>query len=160
MTLSEQIKQAFADVSYPGDGNITFSQCEESQNILHYLQGRTWDEISVQDLRYANALSWLSEAGFHYYLPAHLRAVIEDPETADTLVDGLKYAFIPPRGKRGNQLAEFTRRISGITTRQQETIILVYQELSRLGIYDEVDVEMLRLTFAQYGQASQTPGRH
>lgn len=114
----------------------------------------------MQELRYANALSWLSEAGFHYYLPAHLLAVITDATRADVLVNDLKHAFIPPRRKRGNPLAEFTRRISGITTRQQETIILVYQELSRLGVYDEADVEMLRLTFAQYGQASQTPGRH
>ncbi|MGV3757385.1 MAG: DUF6714 family protein [Verrucomicrobiota bacterium] len=155
MTLSEQIKHAFADVPYPGDDQITFSQCEESQQVLHYLQGRTWNELSVQELRFANALGWLSEAGFHYYLPAHLRAVIENSATADTLLDGLKSAFIPPRRKRGNPHAEFTRRITGLTTRQQETIILVYQELCRLEIYDEVDVEMLRVTFAQY---SQTPG--
>ena len=149
MTLSEQIQQAFAEVPYPGDDNITFGQCEESQNVLHYLQGRNWEDVSIENLRLANALNWLSETGFHYYLPAHLRAVIESPTTADTLVDGLKYAFIPPRRNHGTPHEKFNRRITRLTPFQKEVILLVYQKLCDLGIYDAADVEMLQATFAQ-----------
>ncbi|HEY1171541.1 MAG TPA: DUF6714 family protein [Verrucomicrobiae bacterium] len=153
MNLRTQIAKAFADVPYPGDDNITFSQCEEAQHVLHYLCGKKWHELSIQELRYANALSWLSEAGFQHYLPAYLLAVTTDIGKADVMVLELKYAFIPPRRLTGAANSTFASRIQCLTDAQKETILLTFQKLAHDGAYDETDLEMLHRTFMQFGKA-------
>ncbi len=98
------IEEAFADVPYPGDDNITNcgykenfgSACWECIEIADYFRSKTWHSHKVKDLRYHEAaLNLFTEEALHYYLPAFVLAELEDPEEADVIYDGLIFIFTP-----------------------------------------------------------------
>ena len=81
--LIEKIEQAFADVKYPGDDDLTSSTYgEEPAALVEDFTGRTiWQNIDVAFLNQApdgwgTALSFFSARAFRFYLPAYLIADI------------------------------------------------------------------------------------
>ena len=90
--LQKMIEEAFADVRYPGHDDITKCRCPECKEIAEYFRGTTWKGHTVKLLRYhESALSLFTSSAFHYWVPAFMLAVIEDPEEADVIADNLKY---------------------------------------------------------------------
>lgn len=83
--LIRKIESAFADVSYPGDTDLTDSNYgDEPEALVRAFQGKTdWHELDAKFLDDApegwhNALSFFSNAAFQFYLPAYLIADIRD----------------------------------------------------------------------------------
>lgn len=96
MSLQETIKAAFADVSYPGDNNITRCpyHCRPCQEITDYFKGKTWEGHAVEDLRdHHSALSLFTPEAFHYFLPAFMLASVESYDKLDILPDSIRFHF-------------------------------------------------------------------
>lgn len=81
--LIDKIEQAFADVRYPGDNELTDStHAEESAALVEDFTGRTiWQDVDVGFLNQApdgwgSALAFFSARAFRFYLPAYLIADI------------------------------------------------------------------------------------
>lgn len=92
--LIGKIEQAFADVGYPGDDDLTDSTYgEEPAALVEDFTGRTsWQDIDVAFLNQApdgwgSALAFFSARALRFYLPAYLIADIrgelncQDPVT-------------------------------------------------------------------------------
>lgn len=98
------LEAAFAAVPYPGDDNITDcgytktfgGPCFECREIAEYFRGKPWRGHAITDLRYhESALSLFTEEALQYYLPAFVEAVLDDPQAADVIYDGLIFIFTP-----------------------------------------------------------------
>lgn len=96
IAVIEAVRTAFGPVPYPGDPFLQGSfDGEEPYDEIRHFQGRTdWSvlEPAFLDARYC-ALSFFSEAGFRFFLPAYLVADLQDAlRTADPafhLIHGL-----------------------------------------------------------------------
>jgi hypothetical protein len=75
--LIETIRRAFEATPYPGDGFLqgSFDGCEPYEEVGHFKGKTDWSALTSPflDERYC-ALSFLSEGGFRFYLPAYLVA--------------------------------------------------------------------------------------
>jgi len=86
----QQIYDAFSGNDYPGDNFLqgSFDGCEP-YDVIQPFQGRTdWQQIdpALLDAQY-DALSFFSEAGLRFFLPAYLIADLRDElQTADPLL--------------------------------------------------------------------------
>jgi hypothetical protein len=83
--LKAQIETAFADVTYPGDHDLTSSTYgEEPEALTREFQGkRDWRELDAKFLDQApegwrTALSFFSDRAFVFYLPAYMIADLQD----------------------------------------------------------------------------------
>ncbi|MCL4500895.1 MAG: hypothetical protein M1438_03440 [Deltaproteobacteria bacterium] len=76
-TIIEQIRQTFGGNEYPGDGYLQGSRegCEPFEEVGPFEGRRNWQEIEPEFLDgHYTALSFFSEAGFWFFLPAYLIA--------------------------------------------------------------------------------------
>ncbi len=72
-----QITAAFGGNPYPGDPFLQGSQegCEPVEEGGSFVGGQSWQTLEASFLdAQAGALSFFSEAGFRFYLPAYLIA--------------------------------------------------------------------------------------
>lgn len=83
--LVDKIEQAFADVQYPGDNDLTdTSYGDESAALAIDFRGKTdWRQLDSTFLNQApdgwgTALSFFSDNALRFYLPAYLIADIRD----------------------------------------------------------------------------------
>lgn len=94
--LIDQIEQAFADVEYPGDDDLTDSTYgEEPAALIVEFRGKTdWHDIDVAFLNQApdgwsSALAFFSARALRFYLPAYLiadlRGELGDPDPVSRL---------------------------------------------------------------------------
>ncbi len=130
MTLQNLIESAFADVPHPGDCHITTCSGDEADDITAYFRGRTWRGHSSEQLCYHNsAFSFFTEDALIYYLPAFLIALVEDPETANTIAEPILWMFTAPRGNKQRHGEAFDRLITRLTAPQRDALLRVFQHL-------------------------------
>ncbi|EEF63272.1 DUF6714 family protein [Pedosphaera parvula] len=129
MSLKQSIEEAFADVTYPGDNNITRCpyNCRECRRIAEYFRGKQWTGYPVEELRNNNAaLSLFTPQAFHYFLPAFMLASIDFYEKGDVIPDAIRFHFEYCQEAKGH----FVVRMSKLTSAQRQAIIdyLIYME--------------------------------
>jgi hypothetical protein len=83
----EHIRQAFHDTEHSGDAFLQGSHegCEPGESVAPFIAVTDWSQLDpvVLDGSY-NVLSFFSEGGFRYFLPAYLIADLEELlQTAD-----------------------------------------------------------------------------
>jgi hypothetical protein len=85
----EKIREAFAGNLYPGDPFLqgSFEGCEPYEEVGFFRGKMDWTTIDAEMLdAHYSALSFFSEAGFRFFLPAYLIADLqEELQTADPL---------------------------------------------------------------------------
>lgn len=84
-----QIQKAFGANAYPGDNFLqgSFDGCEPAEEVGAFVGKTDWNNLdsAMLDARYC-VLSFFSEAGFRFFLPAYLIADLrEELQTADPL---------------------------------------------------------------------------
>jgi hypothetical protein len=88
-TVIDKILQAFGANEYPGDGLLLGSRegCEPLDEVGPFVGRSDWQELEPDFLDdHYTALSFFSEAGFRFFLPAYLVADLQGQvETADPL---------------------------------------------------------------------------
>ena len=81
------IREAFAGAAYPGDEFLqgSFDGCEPYEVVSPFRGRRDWQAVDAQFLdAHYDALSFFSEGGFRFFLPAYLVADLQDKlQTAD-----------------------------------------------------------------------------
>jgi hypothetical protein len=82
-----QIREAFANVEYPGDEFLqgSFDGCEPYEVVSPFKGKHDWQTIDAEFLdAHYDALSFFSEGGFRFFLPAYMIADVENKlQTAD-----------------------------------------------------------------------------
>ena len=83
----EHIRQAFHDTEHPGDAFVQGSHegCEPGESVAPFIGVTDWSQLDpvVLDGSY-DALSFFSEGGSRYFLPAYMIADLKDQlHTAD-----------------------------------------------------------------------------
>src|SRR5258706_12502111 len=92
--VARQIAKAFADAPYPGDDDIGWDGIEDT------LRGKHWRELPLDVIfRERGELSFLSAAGFRFYLPAFMLGVLKYYDEVDKLSGNL-IASLCPNPKR------------------------------------------------------------
>jgi hypothetical protein len=103
----ERVRQAFADVEYPGASFLqgSFDGCEPTEAVAPFTRLTSWQGIDPTVLDdHAEALSFLSDGGFRFFLPAYLvadlRGELVRAEPAFHLTHGFQEVTveIPTRG--------------------------------------------------------------
>jgi hypothetical protein len=132
MSLKLAIEEAFADVSYPGDGNITKCpyNCAECTRVALYFKGKAQGGHQEEDLR-ANhvALSLFTPEAFHYFLPAFMLMSLGSYEKGDIIPDAIRFHFEYTHEMQGH----FAVRMSKFTSAQRKTIIDYLVSMERKG---------------------------
>ena len=153
----DHIRQAFCDTERPGDAFLQGSHegCEPGESVAPFIGVADWSQLDpmVLDANY-NALSFFSEGGFRYFLPAYLIADLQDLlQTADPvfhLTNGFsdkvvkipagqriykktigKSAFINPRRYGAMTWHDHARRQLSVFTREEAAAIVSYLEYKR-----------------------------
>ena len=153
----EHIRQAFRDTERPGDAFLQGSHegCEPGESVAPFIGVTDWSQLNptVLDASYTT-LSFLSEGGFRYFLPAYLIADLQDRlQTADPvfhLTNGFsdkvvtlsagprvyektigKSAFVNPQRYGAMTWHDHARCQLSVFTREEADAILVYLEYKR-----------------------------
>ena len=153
----EHIRQAFHDTEHPGDAFLQGSHegCEPGESISPFIGVTDWSQLDpvVLDGSY-DALSFFSEGGFRYFLPAYVIADLKDQlHTADPvfhLTNGFidkvvkvpagqriyektigKSAFVNPRRYGAMTWHDHARCRLSVFTREEAQAIVAYLEYKR-----------------------------
>jgi hypothetical protein len=153
----EHIRQAFHDTEHPGDAFLQGSHegCEPGESVAPFIGVTDWSQLDpvVLDGSY-DALSFFSEGGFRYFLPAYVIADLKDQlYTADPvfhLTNGFidkvvkipagqriyektigKSAFINPRRYGAMTWHDHARCRLSVFTREEAQAIVAYLEYKR-----------------------------
>ena len=152
-----RIRQAFRDTEHPGDVFLQGSHegCEPDESVAPFMGIADWSQLdaAILDASYT-ALSFLSEGGFRYFLPAYLIVDLEERlQTADpvfhltngfsdrvvTLPSGRrvykktvgKSAFVNPLRYGAMSWRDHARRQLSVFTREEAGAIVAYLEYKR-----------------------------
>jgi hypothetical protein len=166
----EHIRQAFHDTEHPGDAFLQGSQegCESGESISPFIGVTDWSQLDpvVLDGSY-DALSFFSEGGFRYFLPAYVIADLKDQlHTADPvfhLTNGFidkvvkipagqriyektigKSAFINPRRYGAMTWHDHVRCRLSVFTREEAHAIVAYLECKRDADSHELNTEAIK----------------
>jgi hypothetical protein len=130
--LKIAIEEAFADVPYPGDGNITHCpyNCSECRRVAVFFKGKTWKGHTEEELRaYHVALSLFTPEAFHYFLPAFMLVSMNLYEKGDVIPDAIRFHFEYSQEMKSH----FAVRMSKFTPAQRKAIIDYLVLMERRG---------------------------
>lgn len=93
--IVRELREAFADHPYPGDDQIVTSGCgDEPWEYALEFRGTDWRKLHPEFLARHNAsLSFFSDAGFGYFLPAYMQANLCRPDLVDDVVFHLTHGL-------------------------------------------------------------------
>lgn len=171
-SVIEQIREAFGANAYPGDNFLqgSFDGCEPAEEVGPFVGKTDWSKLdsAMLDARYC-ALSFFSEAGFRFFLPAYLIADLrEELQTADPLFH-LWHGFATVRAEVPAGLRKFQRSSGGtimlnpkrygamtwidharhrmsVFTREEAQAIVAYMNYK--GEHDETGIDKPRIELA------------
>lgn len=132
MALKQTIETAFAEVPYPGDGNITRCpyNCAECRRIAAFFKGKTWSGHTLEELRQHHvALSLFTPEAFQYFLPAFMLVSMAGYEKGDVIPDAIRFHFDYSAEMQGH----FAVRMSKFTMDQRYAIIDYLELMERQG---------------------------
>lgn len=132
MPLKQNIEEAFAEVPYPGDNNITRCpyNCRECRRIAEYFKGKQWTGYPIEELRSNHvALSLFTPESFQYFLPAFMFASLNSYEKGDVIPDSIRFHFEYSQEARGH----FAVRVSKFTASQRKVIIEYLLQMEAKG---------------------------
>lgn len=122
MSLKKLIVDAFANVPYPGDDNITKCpyNCSECRRVAIFFKGKPGAGYTAEELRpYHVALSLFTPEAFHFFLPGFMLASVDSYERGDVIPDSIRFHFEYSQEMQGH----FAVRMSKLTHDQRQAII-------------------------------------
>jgi hypothetical protein len=151
------VPEAFAGNPYPGDAFLqgSFEGCEPYEEVGAFKGQTDWTALDPQFLdQHYSALSFFSEAGFRFFLPAYLIADLADRlRTADPrfhLINGFsdgsleeeteqgrvvhrwgKSVLVNPRRYGAARWEDYARYRLAVFTREEANAIVVYLRWKR-----------------------------
>jgi hypothetical protein len=173
--LIELIREAFSGTDHPGDGSLRGSrEGEDAFEAVQPFRGFTdWSTVGPATLdQHYDALSFLSEGGFRFFLPAYLVAYLSGQlQTADPVfhlagafrdtvvripIDDVifekrigKSALLNPRRFGAMTFGDYARFRLSVFTRGEAVAIVSYLEYRR-DLPDAVDSEDIDAALDQF----------
>ena len=161
----EKICTAFEGNGYPGDGYLqgSFEGCEAYEEVSPFQGQMKWQGIDAAFLDgHATALSFFSEAGFRFFLPAYLIADLRGQlNTADPVfhlthgfsditvqvstksrvfvLSNRKSTFLNPRRYGAATFYDYAHYRLSVFTREEASAIVAYLTFRRDADLDGVD---------------------
>jgi len=161
----EKIQRAFAGNEHPGGRFLqgSFEGCEPYEEVGPFEKEEDWRSIEAGFLDgHATALSFFSEAGFRYFLPAYLIADLRGQlQTADPLfhlthgfsdwttevpagdrtlvIRHGRSAFVNPRRYGAMTSYDYARYRLSVFTREEANAIIAYLRFKRDSDPDVID---------------------
>ena len=126
--LKQGVQDAFTNVVYPGDDNITISACpcQECSDTREFFQGRHWREVvgSGQPLQLVGwgGLPILSPQAWRFYLPAYLLVSLNGGDGAEEALTCALYSLSPLGMGTGHLVDWFAERAFCLSVAQQKCI--------------------------------------
>lgn len=163
--LINLIREAFRETAHPGDAFLVGSRegCEPAEVIAPFLGVTDWSQVAAEVLDgHSEALSFFSEGGFRFFLPAFVIADLEGRlQTADPLFhltggffDSVvkvptqarvyektigKSALLNPRRYGAMTFYDYARYRLSIFAREEAAAIVAYLEYRRDSDTDGID---------------------
>ncbi|MEO8498604.1 MAG: DUF6714 family protein [Planctomycetota bacterium] len=146
-SLLQSIAEAFNEVPYPGDNNLTVYDPagREFDETWQLLRGTRWQDFPVEAfMRGDTPIPDLTAVAFHYYMPALLTAALDVDDNSD--VGGSLTFFLSPSSAINvdgpsfthyDHRKEFHERLALFSTKQREVMIQVLKELAERWWGDE-----------------------
>jgi hypothetical protein len=167
--LIELIREAFRETAHPGDAFLVGSRegCEPSEVIAPFMGVSDWSQVTAEILDgNSEALSFFSEGGFRFFLPAYLIADLEAQlQTADPLFhltggfsDAVvqvptkarvyektigKSALLNPRRYGAMTFYDYARYRLSIFAREEAEAIVAYLEYRRDSDFNGIDTSSI-----------------
>lgn len=124
MSLQEEIRKVFANVSRPSDDALFLYDSEGADAVLY---ARRWDEVPAADLNYHSvALLAFTPSAFVYFLPAFMIAALNNKGWG--LKDNVLYSVSPPKGNP--KRPSYQQWWSLLSTEQRLCVIAFIEEFS------------------------------
>ncbi|HVH46379.1 MAG TPA: DUF6714 family protein [Labilithrix sp.] len=140
--LRERENHAVASIeaAFPLDAPPTASEmqndhCPECAEVSALFAGRRWDDIRVVDLVGNPSVSFLTGAGFRYYLPALMLRCIEAPVEVDCVPLSVLGRLSPPGGKPNAKLAELRASFDPARIGAVHAFLLVLEAREKIDWY-------------------------
>jgi uncharacterized protein DUF6714 len=192
-SVIEKIRAAFQDMEFPGEHFLqgSFEGEEPYEEVSPFRTRKDWAAVEADFLdAHASALSFFSEAGFRFFLPAYLVADLNDQlSTADPVfhlthgffdfavnipaggrtfvVKSGKSTFINPRRYGAATAGDYARYRLSIFTQEEAIAIVAYLEYKRDQDSDGIDkprlsaaLESFWLERARTAPSAETLRRH
>lgn len=138
-TLIEAIREAFSEVQFPGEGDLTNSFGDEAEALVRDFRSQTdWRALSPEFLNQApegwgSALSFFSGRALQFYLAAYLIADVEGTldiaDPSSRLCAFLVYGYETKKLAKfygGGTLGEYARKEFALFTAAQVSAIVAY----------------------------------
>ena len=171
-----EIYAAFGENEYPGDGFLqgSFEGCEPAEVIAPFKGRADWQSIEAALLDGCDtALSFFSEAGLRFFLPAYLiadvRGELQTAEPLFVLIHGFsdvsikhqtttrvfirktgKTAFVNPRRYGGMTFYDYARCRLSVFTREEARAIVMYLRYKREADLYHVHTEAIEAALREY----------
>lgn len=139
--IVQTIKECFSTIKLtanqsifiPSAGHIFDAEIADTS-----LRQEQWSDIPL-DILMANRdrMSYLTNEGFHFLLPAFLIASIEFPQQVDVLLDNIVFMLTPPDSDNQNIYRAFESRIEGLSRQQSQGIAAFFQNYKHIYPVDE-----------------------
>ncbi|MBZ0290585.1 MAG: hypothetical protein K8I30_23375 [Anaerolineae bacterium] len=118
---------------------------------LHY---ETWNKIPLEILiRNRDRMTYLTECGFRFLLPAFLTAAIAYPRQVDVLRDNIIFLLVPPATSGTDMDDHFLKRAKALSNAQAEAILDFFE--SYTDIYPVTEWSYTSETKARIQRAMQ-----
>lgn len=119
------IRDAFRTTPYPGDDDLAShaGNNPDSRRLLEDLRGLTWLDVSAaMVLKHKDDLPWFTPAGFRYYLPAYMIAVVDHTDDVDVAHGSTISMLTRPPRRRGWDGEWFEARARLFTEPERDAI--------------------------------------
>ena len=121
--VTRQIKQAFAEVPYPGDEHLVEGHNSEAVEVADLLRGRHWQDLRLKELlRNRQSVFFMTPEAIRFYLPVYLMVSLLHYEEADTIPGSVMFLFKPPATNDPCGAQRFEARFGHLTSVQREAI--------------------------------------
>jgi len=126
----EAIEAAFADVTYPGDANITYDQGGshlECSQIASRLRGKGWRDLDLRFLIHERqSIFFMTPEAHAYYLPAYLiQGLVNYEQGGVNAADAALHSLDPAARSR----EEFETLIAPLTLTQRQAVAMFLRYL-------------------------------
>ena len=131
-----QIDAAFATVPRPGNDELLHPNCADDNDIMALYEVTDWHDLSdaTVENEYA-ALSFLSPAGFRYFISAYMSFTLRHPESGAAAVESTIWSLSPVNDQH------FNRSKFILFNAAQSAAVVAF--LEAMGAYEEVDDALL-----------------
>lgn len=148
-TVIEQIHSAFDANQYPGDYHLqgSFLGSEPYEEVGPFKGQTHWQNLKADFLdSHADALSFFSDAGFHFFLPAYLIADVKNQLNVANPVlhlTSFKQTFINPKIYGASTWYEYSCSRLSTFTREETSAIVAYLNYKLNLVETDCEKEMI-----------------